>query len=204
MSTTNKFLFALSAFAIVALGAIALPRTFAPKAEAQCTMPGMSHAGAGGAQSQCDMSSMNHTTGIAIQGKVVAINKTNRIVTLQIEAPLARQAQIPDLKPGERVIARLQMDEKGQLVASSVTRPAQSNGAFQTAAIRVGGMRCEACADRIAETLRETQGVKDVTVTVDPPRATVSYDPAQTNPDALKDVIRKTEPIHAGTPFTAE
>ncbi len=56
--------------------------------------------------------------------------------------------------------------------------------------VPVLGMSCAACASRIEGTLRDAPGVEQASVNFATTRATVKYRPADTTPDALREVIR--------------
>src|SRR5689334_22870810 len=53
------------------------------------------------------------------------------------------------------------------------------------------GMHCAACAARFEKALAKTPGVESATVNFGALRATVQYDPAQTNPEGLRDAVQK-------------
>lgn len=52
------------------------------------------------------------------------------------------------------------------------------------------GMHCAGCAARIEKALHNAPGVEEATVNFATTRATVQYDPAATNPEALREVVR--------------
>ena len=54
-----------------------------------------------------------------------------------------------------------------------------------TVVLKVENMTCAACATNARQSLLKVEGVKDVTVTAEPPQAVVIYDPAKVSPDAL-------------------
>jgi len=58
---------------------------------------------------------------------------------------------------------------------------------MQSLTMAITGMSCGGCVSNIRNALSKTAGVKDAQVTVG--SATVSYDPALTNPEALRRVI---------------
>jgi P-type Cu+ transporter len=53
------------------------------------------------------------------------------------------------------------------------------------------GMHCAACAGRIERALSQAPGVASASVNFGTARATVNYDPQQTNPPALREVVRQ-------------
>jgi copper chaperone len=53
----------------------------------------------------------------------------------------------------------------------------------------VQGMSCQGCVDSVTRVLKATPGVREVRVSLNPGRAEVSYDPAQTNVEALRGAI---------------
>jgi len=56
--------------------------------------------------------------------------------------------------------------------------------------IPITGMSCDGCVNSIRRALSTSPGVADAQVKVG--EATVKYDPAVTNPDALRNVITQT------------
>jgi Cu+-exporting ATPase len=60
----------------------------------------------------------------------------------------------------------------------------------RTLDLPVLGMHCAACAARIEKALNETPGVAGAGVNFATARATVRYDPAVTNPEALREAVR--------------
>jgi Cu+-exporting ATPase len=58
--------------------------------------------------------------------------------------------------------------------------------------IPVSGMHCAACSARVQKALGRTAGVNEAAVNLMTTDATVTYDPAATNPDALVAAIRST------------
>ena len=61
----------------------------------------------------------------------------------------------------------------------------------QTADLPLLGMHCAACANRIEKALNKAPGVENCSVNYATTRATVSYDPAQTDARQLKEVVQK-------------
>ena len=53
------------------------------------------------------------------------------------------------------------------------------------------GMHCSACAVRIEKALNRAEGVAEANVNFATTRATVQYDPVQTDPQRLRDVVKK-------------
>jgi copper chaperone len=60
---------------------------------------------------------------------------------------------------------------------------------METARIDVHGMTCGGCVASVTRVLKAVPGVANVDVTLDPGRATVSYDAARTNRGALEQAI---------------
>lgn len=61
----------------------------------------------------------------------------------------------------------------------------------QRVTIAVSGMYCESCEATVHAMLKRTRGVYSATVDVNRGLATVAYDPRQTTPSALADVINR-------------
>jgi len=61
-----------------------------------------------------------------------------------------------------------------------------------TAAIKISGMTCQACAVSVQKSLEKVKGVKRAEVSSDKGLATVVYDDAQANEQQLRDAINKT------------
>jgi copper chaperone len=57
--------------------------------------------------------------------------------------------------------------------------------------LQVKGMSCQGCVGSVTRVLKATPGVADARVTLNPGRAEVTYDPAQTNPAALRHAIEE-------------
>ncbi len=131
-----------------------------------------------------------------VTARVVGMDKSRQIVSLRLELPLSREA-LASLKSGDVVSLSFKLDKDGRPVAIGVI-PA---GGSLT--LKLTGIQCQACADRVESALKAAPGVTQVSVTADPPRAMVSYDPARTTPEAIEEVVRRTPPIHAGYPFGA-
>ncbi|HEY1329260.1 MAG TPA: heavy-metal-associated domain-containing protein [Casimicrobiaceae bacterium] len=55
--------------------------------------------------------------------------------------------------------------------------------------LSVQGMSCQGCVGSVTRVLKATPGVEDVNVTLQPGRADVTFDPARTNVQALRDAI---------------
>jgi copper chaperone len=53
----------------------------------------------------------------------------------------------------------------------------------------VQGMSCNGCVGSVTRVLKATPGVQEVSVTLQPGRAEVSYDPARTDAAALRNAI---------------
>ncbi len=57
---------------------------------------------------------------------------------------------------------------------------------METLSLNVTGMTCNGCVNSVKKALEQTDGVSSAEVTLEPGRATVSYDPAFTSPAALR------------------
>ncbi len=60
---------------------------------------------------------------------------------------------------------------------------------METLAMKVQGMTCNGCAATVARVLNNVPGVKQAQVTLAPPEAKVTFDPARTNAAALKSAV---------------
>ena len=60
---------------------------------------------------------------------------------------------------------------------------------METAKLNVEGMSCQGCVASVTRVLKAVPGVDDAVVTLRPGTATVTYDAARTNVDALKAAI---------------
>jgi copper chaperone len=60
---------------------------------------------------------------------------------------------------------------------------------METATLNVEGMTCQGCVASVTRVLKALPGVHDVEVTLDPGRATVSYDASRASVPALKAAI---------------
>ncbi|ULH17821.1 heavy metal translocating P-type ATPase (plasmid) [Deinococcus sp. KNUC1210] len=67
----------------------------------------------------------------------------------------------------------------------------------KTLELGVQGMTCASCVGRVERGLRKVEGVGDVTVNLATERATVTYDPASTSPQALLEKVKDVgyEPV---------
>ncbi len=57
--------------------------------------------------------------------------------------------------------------------------------------LTVAGMTCAHCVTAVRKGLAAVPGVSDVVVTLDPPRAVVTYDPAKAGPEQLMAAVRE-------------
>ena len=55
--------------------------------------------------------------------------------------------------------------------------------------LNVKGMSCQGCVASVTRVLKAVPGVSDVSVTLQPPRARIAYDGAQTTEAALKAAV---------------
>ena len=60
---------------------------------------------------------------------------------------------------------------------------------METVTFKVEGMTCGGCVAGVTRVLKAVTGVGDVAVTLTPGAAQVAFDPAQTNPAALRIAI---------------
>jgi len=65
--------------------------------------------------------------------------------------------------------------------------------ASQTAVLHVDGMTCESCVAHIIDKLTAVPGVVNASVAFDDQSATVTYDPAQVQPDALASAVNSMD-----------
>lgn len=62
---------------------------------------------------------------------------------------------------------------------------------MQTIIIGIDGMTCGGCVASVTRVLKGVPGVGDVAVTLAPPQARVSFDPAMAKVEQLKSVIEE-------------
>lgn len=60
---------------------------------------------------------------------------------------------------------------------------------METVQMNVQGMTCNGCVGSVTRVLKATPGVANADVTLDPGRATVTFDPATTSVDKLRAAI---------------
>jgi copper chaperone len=60
---------------------------------------------------------------------------------------------------------------------------------METVILKVEGMNCGGCVASVTRVLRAVPGVSDVSVTLKPGAANVTFDDARTNVDALKRAV---------------
>ncbi|MDQ6621214.1 MAG: heavy-metal-associated domain-containing protein [Pseudomonadota bacterium] len=60
---------------------------------------------------------------------------------------------------------------------------------METISMVVEGMTCGGCVASVTRVLQGVTGVSDAQVTLVPGRATVTFDPARTNAEALREAI---------------
>ena len=73
-----------------------------------------------------------------------------------------------------------------------VDAPTAEFAQLETVELNISGMTCEACAGVVKYTLRETPGVAEAEVEYPAGRATVKYDPTETNPPKLIEAVNTT------------
>ena len=61
---------------------------------------------------------------------------------------------------------------------------------MEKASFDVGGMSCGGCVANVKRVLEALPGVKQVSVTLDPGRADVDYDPSRVKAEAFYDAVR--------------
>ena len=61
---------------------------------------------------------------------------------------------------------------------------------METTDLKVEGMTCGGCVASVKRVLEALPGVASATVTLDPARARVDYDPARVKAEALHDAVR--------------
>ncbi|HTH95744.1 MAG TPA: heavy metal-associated domain-containing protein [Rhodocyclaceae bacterium] len=61
--------------------------------------------------------------------------------------------------------------------------------ATQTATLNIQGMTCGGCVRSVTNALQGADGVEKADVSLSDSKATVAYDPAQTSPQALAELI---------------
>ena len=62
---------------------------------------------------------------------------------------------------------------------------------METARLRIEGMTCTGCVNSVARVLAALPGVAQADVSLTKARAKVTYDPAQTSVDAMKQAIER-------------
>ena len=60
---------------------------------------------------------------------------------------------------------------------------------METVAMKVQGMTCNGCVATVARVLKGVPGVQNAEVTLKPPEAKITFDPARTNAGALKTAV---------------
>ena len=60
---------------------------------------------------------------------------------------------------------------------------------METITLDIGGMTCQGCVGSVTRVLRATAGVSDARVSLTPGKAEVTYDPARTDPSALRKAV---------------
>lgn len=66
---------------------------------------------------------------------------------------------------------------------------------LEQASLKVGGMKCSSCSDRIAHAVMQLQGVRDVHVDLGRDLVSVRFDAARVRADQIREAI-----THAGFP----
>jgi len=60
---------------------------------------------------------------------------------------------------------------------------------MEQVSLNVQGMSCQGCVGSVTRVLRATAGVSDARVSLTPGKAEVTYDPARTDPSALRKAV---------------
>lgn len=63
---------------------------------------------------------------------------------------------------------------------------------MKTITFNIEGMTCGGCVNSVSNALKQVAGVSDVQVSLENQTATISFDDAQTNEQALKEAIDDT------------
>jgi copper chaperone CopZ len=66
----------------------------------------------------------------------------------------------------------------------------QGDITMQTALLKVTGMTCGGCTNKVTSALKAIDGVDDVKVSLTAGEATVQYDERRTSPDQLKSAVQ--------------
>ena len=81
----------------------------------------------------------------------------------------------------------------GQLIGAAAAKSSVAESVqLETVELKIAGMTCEACAGTVKYTLMETPGVADAEVNYPAGRATVQYDPDQTDTAKLIKAVDAT------------
>ncbi len=80
----------------------------------------------------------------------------------------------------------------GKLAGASAVPAAAKTAALETSELKITGMECEVCASVIQRKLLETPGVAKAQVEYPAGHATVQFDPSQTSPEKLVEVVNST------------
>ena len=99
-------------------------------------------------------------------------------------------------RPGATVL-----DDELEYACFTRWLPAESGRRTAESSLRIGGMRCAACASTIEQALRQIDGVVDARVSAAARCATVQWDCARTRPSALVDAIERAG--YSAAPDTA-
>ncbi len=132
--------------------------------------------------------------------RVIEVDKGQQTVSLRLEVPLegVDARDLAGIKNGDLMVVRLKGGEHGN-PSTAVLSPAGT-----PLALKLSGIRCRECTNRLEASLKAAPGVRNVMMVAKSHEALITYDPAKTNPKDLEKVVDNTEPIHAGKPFRAE
>lgn len=72
---------------------------------------------------------------------------------------------------------------------------------METEIIRIGGLECQNCVSTLDTALKGVKGVRDVTVSLDTEKATITYEPEVTSKQLLRAAITNAgfeaiKPVH--------
>jgi copper chaperone len=77
------------------------------------------------------------------------------------------------------------------MAASGKTSGRAGGTDMESVTLAINGMSCGHCVAAVKRAIEGLPGVKQAEVTLDPPRAKVSYDPAKVGPQALAKAVEE-------------
>jgi copper chaperone CopZ len=132
---------------------------------------------------------------------VLAVDPRAGVLSLRVDLPLkpdrdeqaARAAQefLASLRRGQRVATTAEVDDRGNVALVGI-EPLRGT----TVTLRLRGLACDACVERIEESLRSVRGVEEARASLDPMQVVVTYDPQQVSLSQLRQAVRDIEPVH--------